>query len=175
MRDPAANRVRRLDPLTRTTLLAGVVTLLLLGVSSWLNQWASREAAELIPLGHSVGLKVYAAHLWVEEALGGDSGIDLSRQVFGNLDGAIRLIDTALRGTGGAQRIGDLALRRHLEDLKRRIVDLRGQTERRLAAPLRGGIGSAMDSDFDRSFAQIVELNDRVSIELESRVQRRWH
>ena len=51
------------DPLTSATLGAGVVALLLLGISGWLSYDTQRRARELLPLSEEVGLRISGAHL----------------------------------------------------------------------------------------------------------------
>ena len=83
------------DPLTSSTLGAGVVALLLLGTSAWLAYDTERRAGELLPLGEAVALRISAAHLWMEEKIGGDPTIDVRSQVYGNIDSAIELLEGA--------------------------------------------------------------------------------
>src|SRR5436309_11978998 len=118
------------DPLTASTLGAGVIALLLLGTSGWLANDTQRRAKELLPLSEAVALRISAAHLWMEQKIGGDSAIDLQVQVYGNIDKAIQLLVSARKSF--AVRPGSFAnpaeaasLRQQLTHLEQLIVDWR--------------------------------------------------
>jgi len=87
------------DPLTASTLAAGVIALLLLSTSGWLVYETQRRAEELLPLSEEVGQRIGAAHLWMEEEIGGDPGIDIQGKVFGNIDSALQLLAASRKGS----------------------------------------------------------------------------
>ena len=155
------SRLRVRDFLTLATLVGGAVALFLVGLSGWLTVRASREAARLAPLGHAVGLRLYAAHLGAEQALHGDTAVDVPRQVYGNLDAAVQLVQEILVERPGetlspAPRLTDPTLRQHVALLAQLIGDQRRRTERRLNDPAQGG-GAAEDNQAFRRLATFVE------------------
>ena len=120
---PLSRRFFR-DPLTVGTLGAGVIALLLLATSAWLVYERQRRAAELLPLSEAVGMRISAAHLWMEEKMGGDPAIDLERQVYGNIDSATALLAESVRKST-AVRVAFLADPAERAALRERLVHLR--------------------------------------------------
>jgi PAS domain S-box-containing protein len=164
-----AKYLHRRDVLTPATLAAGAVALLLLGVSTRLTWTTQREAATLLPIGEEIGLRISAAHLWTEEAIGGDPSIDVPRQIYGNIDDALRRIGTAL------QSAEEPAVRSQLHRLKTLITTWRRLTQERLANVTVGGIGSTLDADYDRAFQVIIELDQQISTEARALVEHRFN
>jgi len=165
------------DPLTSSTLAAGVIALLLLGLSGWLAYDTQRRAGELLPLSEAVGLRISAAHLWMEEKIGGDAQIDVPIQVFGNIDGAVELLAAARKGASPGlleSRAEAAALRRQLTRLERLIVVWRRITEIRLRSGSGGGIGSPMDHQFDIDFQEIIRLTREISAQARAEVSREF-
>jgi PAS domain S-box-containing protein len=165
------------DPLTTSTLGAGVVALLLLGASGWLVYDTQRRAGELLPLSEEVGERISAAHLWMEEEIGGDQGIDVPRQVFGNIDSAARLLAGSLKGHGLRPGLFEnpakaAALRRRLERLAALIVAFRRMTENRLVT--RDRMGSPSDDACDLASQNIVDLTHAISAQVQAEVSREF-
>ena len=176
---PLSRRFFR-DPLTVGTLGAGVIALLLLATSAWLVYEGQRRAAELLPLGEAVGMRISAAHLWMEEKMGGDPAIDLERQVYGNIDSATALLaesvrkSTAVRVAFLADPAERAALRERLVHLRQLIVAWRQDTVGRFENRSTQGIGSAFDHGFDLSFLRIIRLTEAISVEMRAEVAREF-
>src|SRR3954452_12028560 len=168
------------DPLTASTLGAGVIALLLLGSSGWLVYDTQHRAKELLPLGEAIGLRISAAHLWMEESMGGDQEIDLQKQVYGNIDSAIELLAAPVRSGAGlrpglvASRSESAALRARLTHLRQLIVVWRQDTVGRFADQSTKGIGSAFDHAFDLSFLTIIQLTEEISAAARAEVSREF-
>jgi len=166
------------DPLTSATLGAGAVALLLLGVSGRMVSDAEHRAKDLLPLSEDVGLRISAAHVWAEDKIAGDSRIDVRRQVFGNIDGALQLLAAAVREDARAHSSSFIespaemaALRRQLAQLEKLVAGWRRLTERRLASGPRGGSGSTLDHEFDLSYEEIIALTQALSAQARAQVE----
>jgi len=80
----------------------GALSIGLVVYSQWLTSRSFEENAALIRLTQTVQQEVATAHLWFEEALGGDTSIDLQADVHARLGTALRLIETGLQGVDTA-------------------------------------------------------------------------
>ncbi len=165
------------DPLTSATLGAGVIAFLLLGASGWLVYDNQRRAQELLPLSEKVSERISAAHLWTEEDIGGDPGIDVRIKVFGNIDSAIELLassrkDSVLRPGLFENPAKVVALRRQLARLEALIVAFRRLTKHRLATREKMGSPSEEASDTAAQdildFTQVISAQSRAEVSHES-------
>ncbi|MGI9189786.1 MAG: MHYT domain-containing protein [Longimicrobiaceae bacterium] len=96
------------------------------------------------------------AHLWLEEALNGDSTIDLPREVFQNLNEAERLC----RATLGEGRVQDRDIQVGTAEVCDRLHDLRTASQRRIAAGSRAG--TADDTSFDSLFEDFLSKSQAI-------------
>ena len=163
------------DPLTASTLGAGAIALLLLATSDWLAYDTQRRAQELLPLSEEVGRRISSAHLYTEEDLCGDAGIDLRRQVFGSIDGASRLLAASRQGSEVSPGFFEnparvVALRRRLAHLEELIGSFRRITASRLVT--RQPVGSPSDDECDAATETIVDLTQRISTQVRAEVAR---
>ncbi len=155
-------------PKARTDRLAAVLAFVLLLTiaavlgSQHISTHATRQQAALLSLADRINQRVTLAHLWFEEAQGGDSSIDVPTKVFPLIDDAAALLESALRGgpDGRGSRIDateDPALRDELVLLKERLREWRAMTEERWARRADAGvIGSIMDQRYDALFERII-------------------
>jgi len=113
------------------------------------------------------------AHLWFEEALGGDRYIDLDSDVVSRIDHAESMVMAALRGDpiaeGEVEPIPEAAadlnqLRLKLIELKR-LIGLRWESRETT-----GVIGGAEDQRFDAVFEEILELSRAVAAHIDRRI-----
>jgi len=84
------------------TLIVGIAAVGLLSIalvlySQWLNQQNFDRNAGLIRLTQSIQQDISTAHLWFEEALGGDTYIDLNADVIVNIDAASARVSSVMR------------------------------------------------------------------------------
>jgi two-component system NtrC family sensor kinase len=96
------------------------------------------------------------AHLWFEEAIGGDSTVNLDN-VWTGFDHAVRL--SSLMLSGGASEHGlvlepleESWLRRETESINALLIQLKAIAVQRYQDPSAGGIGSNLDQQFDGVF-----------------------
>ena len=145
-------------------LVIGIVTLGTLSIamvvySQWLTSRSLEENASLVRLTQTIQQDIATAHLWFEEALGGDATIDLQADVHAGIQNALRLIDAGLQG--GDTDIGRIdpvpAMRESLLNLKSYIAILDQQVDLRWAGrDSTGVIGGEEDQAFDAVFHTIL-------------------
>ena len=144
-------------------LALGLAMLVAVGWSQHLTEHAVADHQARIALADRIQQRVTMAHLWLEEALGGDSSIDLDRDVLGAIDEGLATV--ALMIGGGDAGLGvllppldDPAQRAALDELGRRIRRWREQTGVRWETRHDGGgIGSAQDQAYDAYYEEILE------------------
>ena len=148
-------------------LVSAALVVVAMGITDR-RQAAHYHAATAID---AVGRDLALAHLWFEEAITGDSKIDLERQVFANLDrSAARLREiraaapvNRASGTDTAQEADAW-----LGALERRLADWREFTWRRWADRAHSAPGSAIDHDYDARFLEMEALCDRYALHLDA-------
>jgi signal transduction histidine kinase/CheY-like chemotaxis protein len=127
--------------------------------SQWLTSRGFEENASLIRLTQTVQQEVATAHLWFEEALGGDTTIDLQDDVHVRIRTALQQIDTGLQGGETATgRIDPLpAVREKLLGLRDSITLFDQLVDTRWAGRYSTGvIGGDEDQAFDDVFRNIL-------------------
>ena len=91
--------------------------------------------------------------MWLEEYIGGDKTVDLDR-VWSYFDSAEWYAQTMLEGGEGSEGVffalKDENLRQEVRETLADLREFRSLAEERLREPIEtGGIGSAIDQDFD--------------------------
>ena len=77
-------------------LIVGMLSVGLVSYSQWLNTRDFEENAAVIRMNQMVQQEIATAHLWFEEALGGDPSIDIETDVHVPIARALRLVATGL-------------------------------------------------------------------------------
>ncbi|HYO16632.1 MAG TPA: ATP-binding protein [Thermoanaerobaculia bacterium] len=141
-------------------LALGVVSVVLWFSTDILRKRLAEQEVALIRAASEIRVDVAVSHLWLEEYVTGDPGVDL-QAVWDSLDKAQALTRAMLEGGNVGERgillspLGDPALRAQAERLRTQIAQLRETARRRLEGHRRGeetGIGSPFDAHFDRIF-----------------------
>jgi len=143
-----------------TAIIAfGTLSIGMIIYSQWLTSRSFEENASLIRLTQTVQQEVATAHLWFEEALGGDTTIDLQVDVHARLGTALRLIGASLQsGDTAAGRTDPLpSVRESLLKLQETIALFDTLVDTRWAGrDSTGVIGGEEDQAFDAVFADIL-------------------
>jgi signal transduction histidine kinase/CheY-like chemotaxis protein/HPt (histidine-containing phosphotransfer) domain-containing protein len=137
----------------------GTASIGLVIYSQWLTSRSFEENASLIRLTQTVQQEVAMAHLWFEEALGGDRYIDLQVDVHARLGTALGLIGAGLQGGDTAVgRIDPLpSVRESLLKLQESIALFDKLADTRWAGrDSTGVIGGEEDQAFDAVFRDIL-------------------
>jgi signal transduction histidine kinase/CheY-like chemotaxis protein len=157
-------------------LVIGILAFGLLSIgtviySQWLTSRDFEENASLIRLTQTVQQEIATAHLWFEEALGGDASIDLQvdvhsriRSTLSLIDGMMERDDTAVAKfeTLSAARENLLKLRASIA-LFDQLVD-----DRWVGRDSTGIIGGAEDQAFDEVFHEILLQSQVIADEVDT-------
>jgi len=152
------------------TLIVGIATVGLLSIalvlySQWLTKQNFDRNAGLIRLTQSVQQDISTAHLWFEEALGGDTYIDLNSDVIANIGAASARVSAAIN-SGGIDVAP--AMNDRLIELRQNINRLGDQVESRWQTrETEGAIGGDLDQKFDAVFGEILTLSSRITSDMD--------
>jgi len=152
-------------------LAFGVLSIGMVIYSQWLTSRSYEENASLIRLTQTVQQEVASAHLWFEEALGGDDTNDLQTDVHEPIRTAIALIDVALRGGDDVMGPIDLIpqVQKELLSLRESIVLFDNLVDTRWAGrESTGVIGGAEDQAFDAVFRDILAQSRAIANEVDN-------
>ncbi len=136
-------------------MLAGLVVVGVVGAAAFSSASAFSRTVPLAAVTQDIELRLTLSHLWLEELLGGDGGVDVEQQVYGNIDRATRLCE----GTGRMRSLCD-GIREF------RILD-----EARLASADSSRPGSANDTEYDAAFTRLLTLADAEISLIESQIE----
>ena len=132
--------------------------------SQWLSSRDFEQNSDLIRLTEQVQQDVAAAHLWFEEALGGDTSIDLQADVHARLAAAANLIDTRLASGAGNVDEPVSAIRDNMLLVKQHILRFDELVNSRWQGrDSTGVIGGAEDQAFDGLFHEILDLSGTIA------------
>ena len=156
-------------------LLVGVLVVALVGAAAFHSSSAFSRDVPLAGVTQDIELHLSLSHLWLEEALGGDEGVDVQDQVYGNIDRASDLCQAMT--DGGSTRYGHMnaasgGAARATGQLCEGIEDLRGLTGSRLSAAARSGAGTGDDQVYDQAFERLLGLADSDIAVMASRIRR---
>jgi hypothetical protein len=102
----------------------GVFAISLVTYSQWLNSQDFDQNTQMLRLVQSVQQEIATAHLWFEEALGGDRYIDLNDDVRSRIRSAQALVSAAING--GQTPLGKIDA---LQEAKDDLVQLRAKID----------------------------------------------
>jgi signal transduction histidine kinase/DNA-binding response OmpR family regulator len=154
-------------------LIVGVLSISAVIYSQWLNTRDFQENAAVIRTTQMIQQEIATAHLWFEEALGGDESIDVQRDVRERIAVALTLVDNGLgRGENSLQTFNFLPevhddliqLRAAIETLDSLVIS---RWERRETT---GVIGGEEDQRFDAVFGEILSQSRVVTRKLDGHI-----
>lgn len=107
---------------------------------------------------------VTESHIWLEERISGDLGINVGQLIDRPLDGAHAdcraILDGGAGASGEIRPIKDPQARSVVSLLCVRIQDMHVAATERLAATRIAGVGSALDTQLDGIFEDVIQLAD---------------
>ncbi len=159
-------RTISLRVLVTSILVLGVLSIGMVIYSQWLTSRSLEENASLIRLTQTIQQDIANSHLWFEEALGGDTTIDIYADVHVGIRHALSLIDAGLQG--GDTDLGRIdpipVVRESLLDLKKDIALLDRLVDSRWAGrDTTGVIGGEEDQAFDAVFHSILFASQAIA------------
>jgi len=148
----------------------GLIAISLVIYSQYLTKQDLERNTRRIQLNQYVQQEIATAHLWFEEALGGDASIDIERDVRSRIHDAQELVDAAING--GDTRLGQidamLEARGTLLELKLLLVMLdQLAVDRWEGKDTTGVIGGEQDQRFDAVFHEILKLSRSVAAQID--------
>ena len=157
--------------LSVNSLMVGIaaVGLLSIAIVFYSQQLTTRDFEQnttLIRVTQLVQQEIATAHLWFEEALGGDGYVDIDEDVRRHIQTAQGLVTAAI--DGGTTVAGYIEAipepRAELLELRQKIILLGELTTTRWQdRETAGAIGGAQDQEFDAVFGEILALSTRVA------------
>ena len=149
----------------------GVFAISLVTYSQWLTTRNFDQNTASIRLMQSVQQEIATAHLWAEEAFGGDRSINLEDDVRGRIHTARDLVTAAING--GKTPVGEIdalpAARDNLVALRSKISEFdRLLMTRWESRETTGIIGGAQDQQFDAVFGEILGLSRIISGQIDA-------
>jgi signal transduction histidine kinase/DNA-binding NarL/FixJ family response regulator len=161
------------------SLITGIAVIGLIAISLVIySQYLTKQDLEgntrRIQLNQYVQQEIATAHLWFEEALGGDTSIDVERDVRNRIRDAQSLVDAAIHGRD-TQLLGriDAMPQAHeiLLELKSLLLDLDHLVVSRWAEKdTTGVIGGEQDQRFDAVFHKILEASRSISAQIDEEI-----
>jgi signal transduction histidine kinase/CheY-like chemotaxis protein/HPt (histidine-containing phosphotransfer) domain-containing protein len=139
-------------------LLLGVVSLGMVFYSQWLSTRDFEENAAVFRMTQTIQREIATAHLWFEEALGGDETIDLNKDVREPIAAARDLVDAGLSGSSEISSFDFIPeIQADLQELRDNIVLLDSLVVARWEGRnTTGVIGGEEDQTFDAVFGDIL-------------------
>ena len=139
-----------------------IIGLLSLTLLFWVIQIGEHQRVNSALIDDIMNVEIQAAttHLWIEEAVGGDTSVDTG-QILVDMDKAIRLLKVVLGGGElehgfVTEPLRDPDLRARAEKLKTGFEQFRMLGEVRLKNPVGGGVGTPLDQQFDGLFKEVL-------------------
>ncbi len=168
--EPRSRRGR--DALTALILLMAITAMGLVAYGQLAAARITRAQNELAPVADGVANHVSIAHLFLVQALGGDRSVDVSRDIFGHLGDASRLVDAA--ANGGSSLTGqtihpatDPSVREDLRLLAAQVDSFTSQaTSRWQHRESTGQIGTRSDQEFDALFMTLIAQTQQLATDI---------
>jgi PAS domain S-box-containing protein len=106
-------------------------------------------------------IDITQAHLWFEELIGGDTAVNIERDVWRNIDNTESFLKQLLNGGINAQgltltAISDTESRKSLEQIGLHLTKFKGIALQRLNSKNNGQPGSTLNKHFDDTFNEII-------------------
>ncbi len=148
----------------------GLVSIAIVIYSQWLVTRDFQRNTLFMRLVQSVQQEVATAHLWFEEALGGDRYISIDEDVRERILAAQTLVQAAIYG--GSTSLGEVPAlpeaRENLQLLREHISEFdRILSERWESRDTAGVIGGDLDQKFDAVFGEILALSTSISEQID--------
>ncbi|HKV10957.1 MAG TPA: response regulator [Thermoanaerobaculia bacterium] len=160
-------------------LALGIVSVVLWFGTDRMRKRITDQEVGLLRAASEIRVSVAVSHLWLEEYVGGDPGVD-ERQVWKSLDRAYSLAQAMVEGGEVGHRvvlepIDDPELHSQAEEIRRCIEELRQAARRRQEGWERGedtAAGSRLDLHYDRLFDDLSAEARTLEVSVERKMVR---
>ncbi len=160
---------RAKDILSLAIMLFAVVTMGLVGYGQYITAHITQRQSELLPIADGVANRAAASHLYLIEALGGDTSVDVGKTVFVPLTQAQQLLSVELKGGTDAAgyvvaAVTDPTIVRDLKLLSEYVDAFKADATARWLHRAHGGkISARSDRAFNTVYTELVGITDRLS------------
>lgn len=164
-------KLRFLGPLEIFMITVGFTAITLVSFSITLTSNIFQKNKSLLAANQSLQRNVVLAHLWFEEAMQGDSSINLAQDVYANIDKSIllcNLISSLQPSFGQIQAINKAEARARLRVISEKLQIWRISTQQRWRNQAFSKSGTKADQDYDAIFKEILRLSVQEQIALEA-------
>lgn len=161
------------DILSLAIMLFAVLAMGMVGYGQYITSQITQGQSELLPIADGVANRAAASHLYLIEALGGDSSVDVGKTVFAPLTQAQQLLSVELKGgTDFAGHIveptTDLVIEKDLRLLSEYVDAFKADAAARWLHRDHGGkIGARSDAAFNKVYTELVALTDHLSTDVQ--------
>jgi diguanylate cyclase (GGDEF)-like protein/PAS domain S-box-containing protein len=160
---------RSKDILSLAIMLFAVLAMGMVGYGQYITSHITQGQSELLPIADGVANRAAASHLYLIEALGGDTSVDVAKTVFAPLTETQRLLSLELKG--GTDSTGhivepttDPVIEKDLRLLSEYIDAFKADaTARWLHRDHGGKISARSDAAFNAVYTEMVGLTDHLS------------
>jgi diguanylate cyclase (GGDEF)-like protein/PAS domain S-box-containing protein len=157
-------------------LVLGALVVGVVGAAAYHSSSAFSRDVPLAGVTQDIELHLSLSHLWLEEALAGDEGVDVDDQIYGRIDTASALCQAMVDGGpsqfGWIDPVSGDGSRARLTQLCHGIEDFRHLAASRLAAGADSGAGSSDDHAYDSAFDGLLALADADIATMERKIGR---
>ncbi len=140
--------------------IAGLLAISIVAYSLYLMSNTVKQLIPLIQISNDMKVRVSSAHLWFEEAVEGDTTINLQAQVMDNIDGAIRLVQEQQSRIHRMEPRLYRQMQKGIETLLKELNVWKQQTEIRWRNRADSAPGTPSDQIYDATFQKILQLCD---------------
>jgi signal transduction histidine kinase/DNA-binding NarL/FixJ family response regulator len=155
-------------------LAFGMLSMSLVIYSQWLHSRDYAQNTSLIRMTQLIQQEIATAHLWLEEALGGDQSIDLDEDVHMRIHRVLALIDQGLKGeeTIVGRVNPSPEVQHNLRKLHDAITLFDALIDNRWSGrDTTGVIGGEEDQAFDHFFGEILTLSQTITEQIDVEIK----
>ena len=157
-------------------MLVGLLVAGLVGAAGYHSSATFARDVPLAGITQDIKLHLSLSHLWLEEALGGDEGIDVDDRVYGSIERAGELCRALMDGgptpVGRIEAVSDGVSRVRLTQLCQGIEEFRALAASRLATAATSAAGTSDDQAYDAVFERLLGLADADIEAMEAQIRR---
>ena len=166
-------KLRFLGPLEIFIITVGFTAIALVSFSMAITSNIFQKNKTLIAANQSLQKNVALAHLWFEEAMQEDGSVNLTQDVYANIDESILLcnvISDLQPSFGQIQAINKAEDRARSKVISQKLHFWRNSTEQRWKNRAFSKPGTKADQDYDAIFKEILQLSVQEQIAVEAAI-----
>ena len=157
------------DILSLAIMLFAVLAMGMVGYGQYITSQITQAQSEVLPVAEAIANRAATSHLYLIEALGGDTSVNVATTVFAPLSEAQRIMSAQLKGGTDlngllAPPVSDPTIKRDMQLLSEYVDAFKADaTSRWLHRDHGGGISSRSDAAFNKVYTELVALTDHLA------------